>query len=115
MPTRFAQLFSRTGAPNLVRQFGEQITYYANGSGTGRTIWAIVERNVEVPPELGEQTAQALMIRVRDDSTYGISATEIDDGRDEVSVALDTGGTAERRQITSTVDDSNGMVRFMVR
>lgn len=115
MATPFAQLFSRTGAPNLVRQFGETITYYPLGAGSGRTITAKVERRVEVLAEAGDQTAQSLIITVRDDATYGISATEINDGSDEVSVSLITGGTPERRQITHVFDDSNGLVRFQVR
>lgn len=112
--SRFSQLFSRTGAPNLVRQFGETITYYADGGDAGRSITAKVERNVAAPAET-EQAGPSLVVTVLDNSTTGISATEIDDGGDEVSVALVAGGTAERRQITRVIDDSNGLVRFQVR
>ena len=115
MTTRFASLFRRTGAPMLLHQFGEQITYYPRGAATGRTISAMVERGVSVPSETGDGVAMAIVVRVVDDSTEGISATEIDDGRDEVSIATITGGTAERRQITRVEADANGLVRFMVR
>lgn len=114
MATRFAQQFKRTGAPSLLRQFAEPIVYYPGGIADGRSIDAIVTRGVEVVSETG-QVAYAIVVRVLDDATLGISATEIDDGRDVVLVALNTGGTPERRQITRTKDDSNGMVRFMVR
>ena len=115
MPTRFASQFARTGALNLVRQFGESITYYADGAGTGRVINATVERNVEVPSETGEQVARALVVRVLDSVAKGILATELNDGGDEILVALVEGGTAERRQVGRKISTSNGFVRFVVR
>lgn len=115
MATRFAQQFKRAGVPSLVRQFGESIVYYPQGViANGRTIQALVERGVEVVSETG-QVSYALRVRVYNDTTLGIGATEIDDGRDTVSIALITDGPATVRQITRMTDDSNGMVRFLVR
>jgi hypothetical protein len=74
----------------------------------------MIQRGVEVVNETG-QVSQAIVVRVTDSNTLGISATEIDDGRDTISVSLIEGGTAEVRQITRMTDDSNGLVRFMVR
>jgi hypothetical protein len=98
-----------------VREFGEPITYFPNGGSVGRCIDAIVERDVNVPSETGDQVAQALVIRVLDNCTTGISALEINDGKDAVSVPLKTGGTPTRRVIARKIDDANGMVRFLVR
>ncbi len=115
MATRHATRFSRTSGPLLVREMGEPIIYYPNGGLTGRCIDAIVERDVEVPSETGDQVAQALIVRVLDSCTDGISGIEINDGKDAVSVPLKAGGTATRRQISRRLDDANGMVRFLVR
>jgi hypothetical protein len=93
---------------------GEPIIYYP-ASGAGRCINAIVERDVDVPSETGDQVAQALVIRVLDSCTAGISSTEINDGRDEVSVSLKAGGPQTRRAISRRINDANGMIRFLVR
>lgn len=108
-------MFKRAGVPSLLRQFGESIIYYPRGVlSAGRTIQAMVQRDVQVVNETG-QVSNAILVRVKDDSTSGISATEIDDGKDTISISIVTGGTAEVRQITKMQDDSNGAVRFMVR
>jgi hypothetical protein len=112
--SRFAQQFARAGGPSLVHQFGDSIVYYPQGVSSGRTIQAMIQRGVEVVGEAG-QVSYAIQVRVLDNATTGISATEIDDGRDTVSIPLIEGGTAEVRQITRMTDDSNGLVRFMVR
>ena len=115
MASRFAQQFKRTGAECLVHQFSDEIVYYPQGViANGRAIRAMIERGVEVVGETG-QVSYAMRVRVLDNSTTGISSTEIDDGRDTISIPLIEGGTAEVRQITLMTDDSNGLVRFMVR
>mgnify|MGYP006362771763 FL=1 len=113
--SRFRSQFRRMGAAALLAQFGEPITYYADGTGGGRPIQAKVERDVAVPSESGDQVALAIIVRVLDSSTEGISATEIDDCKDEVSLPIKEGGSAERRKVGRRMADSNGLVRFMVR
>jgi hypothetical protein len=76
---------------------------------------AIVERDVAVPSETGDQVAQAIIVRVLDNAASGISALEIDDGRDKVSLPLRIGDIPQQRNITRRIDDANGVVRFMVR
>jgi hypothetical protein len=118
MATRFAQIFTRTGARNLLAQFGEAegIVYYPRGSGTPRAISAIVQRNnPDILSEVGDVISQYLFVRVLNDETSGISATEIDSGLDMVDVALRTDGQRERRPIMKVTDTSSGMVRFIVR
>lgn len=109
--SRFRSQFKRGGSVSLVRQFGETITYIPS-NGIGRSIQAIIERNVATP--IGT-TANEIICRVLDDAVLGISSTEINDGRDKVCLSLTMGGTEEIREITRMDDDSNGMVRFTVR
>lgn len=99
----------------LVREHGEPILYFSGGGLTPRCIDAIVERDVDVPSETGEQVAQAIIVRVLDSCTLGISSTEINDGIDDVSLPLKAGGPATRRRISRRIDDANGFVRFLVR
>jgi hypothetical protein len=109
--SRFRSQFKRGPAVSLVRQFGESITYYSRGSD-GRSIQAIVTRGQQI---LDGVPTQLITCSVLDSSTLGISASEIDDGRDQVGIALEQGGEVLRREITLMNDDSNGMVRFRVR
>jgi hypothetical protein len=113
MSSRFAQQFKQAGAPGLVRQFGELVVYYPRGStDNARQIYAIVERSEEA---IENAVVQAIRCRVLNDQASGILSTEINDGRDEIAVALIQDGPLERREITKMEDDSNGMVRFKVR
>lgn len=98
-----------------VRQFGEPATYYRRGTGAGRPIQVIVQRDVEVVGGTGDQVVLAINVRALDHATLGILSTEIDDGRDEISLPVIDGGPVERRTIVRKIDTSNGMVRFMVR
>lgn len=115
MATRFASQFARSAAPNLMFQFSEPIGYYNAAGDAVRTIDALIERNVEMIDETGGTVAaNAMIIRVRDSATLGISSTEIDTGGDEVSVALRVGEDAQRRAIVKVLSTENGLVRFGV-
>lgn len=82
-------------AMTSVEEFGETVVY-VKGAGATRSIAAIVEREV-VPTEdeLQRGLKEVMIIRVRNDSTYGISATELDGGKDCIRVAYRIGGTAK--------------------
>ncbi|MEM1224607.1 MAG: hypothetical protein AAGJ40_02860 [Planctomycetota bacterium] len=112
--TAFSRQFSRTGAPLLMRQFGEDLVYWANGATAGRGIKAIVERDVDVIAETGEVTAHATVVRVQNHNRCGISSVEIDTGGDAVDVSLRIGEPATRRQIVQVLSTANSIVRFMV-
>lgn len=114
MATRFAQQFSRTAVPNLIRQFGELIGYLESGNPC-RDIYAIVERNqVAIMAEVGEVLTQSIIVRVANDDTAGILATKLDTGRDKVTVALKEGDEPSLRSIVSRLSSANGFVRFLV-
>lgn len=114
MATRFASQFKRTAVTNLVRQFGETIEYYGSGS-SGRSISAIVVRDpIAILAEIGEALTGAMIVRVSDSNTDGISATTIDTGTDRVEIALIADGDKEMRSIVRVLSVSNGFVRFLV-
>lgn len=101
------------GAPLLVRQFGETIFYYSGGTGSPREIMGIVERDVQVITD-ESIPALATFITVKNDATLGITSTEIDTGRDKVSIPLRVGEAAQVRQVTRVDSTENGLVRFEV-
>jgi hypothetical protein len=114
MATRFASQFKRTAVPNLVRQFGESIVYHASGA-SGRPVDAIVVRDPNaILAEIGEALTGAMIVRVSNGNTGGISATTIDTGTDRVEIALIADGEKEMRSIVRVLSDSNGFVRFLV-
>jgi hypothetical protein len=75
----------------------------------------VTRNNPDIISEVGDVISQYLFVRVLNDETSGISATEIDSGIDMVDVALRTDGHRERRPIVKVTDTSGGMVRFIVR
>lgn len=113
MATRFATQFARTGAVNLSLQFGETIEYYNRAGDPVRVVQAMIDRNVEVISEAGVP-GHATIIRVQDDSTSGITSTEIDTGGDEVAYARRVGEDRKRRAVVRVESTENGLVRFMV-
>ncbi len=115
MPTRFEQQFKRIAVPNLVRQFSESIEYFPGGMGSGRVVNALVVRDpLAIASEVGEVLVNALVIRVENHGCRGITAEEIDTGRDKVFVALKNGGDSSLRSIVQLLSDANGFLRFLV-
>jgi len=114
MTTRFEQIFSRTAAINLIRQFGEAITYYPGSGATSRSIDGIVERGtLQLIGETGEITGQAIVIRVRNSATEGIASTEIDTGGDEIEFPLRVGDTPRRRSVVKVINDNAGILELL--
>lgn len=96
-----------------MRTLGETVLYYPEGGVAGRSITALVERGTfEVIGEVGEQAAPAIIVRVKNDSTEGISSAEIDPGVDEIGLGVRSDGTAERRSIVRVVSDTGGVLRL---
>lgn len=113
MASRFARQFTRAGVPGLIAQFGETITYYAGGTGLGREIQAMIEREQQTITD-ENIPALATFITVRNSDTDGISATEIDTGFDTVSFEYRVGEAVQTRQIARVESTDNGLVRFEV-
>jgi len=56
-----------------------------------------------------------LTINVRNDSTYGISSSEIDLGRDKVSVPVRIGEAAQERKLDKLISQDAGMMVLELR
>lgn len=114
MPSRFDDLFAATGAPTLIDMFGEPVVYYPGGdTDAGRSISAMIEREVQVISH-GEIMGFVTVVRVLDSSTEGISATEINTGRDTIRIQMRRGESSRLKQITKVLSTENGIVRFQL-
>ena len=101
---------------SLLDLFGEAVVYYPGGSGTGRTILAIVERGqVERLDGAPAGHAQNIEIEVANIATIGIAGTEVNTGADKVAVAKRIGGTAVSSRITRIISQDAGMMRLEIR
>jgi hypothetical protein len=114
MANRFSSQFKKTGALGLLMQFGESVIYYPAAGGS-RSITAMVLRDeLSAIAELGDVQGQAVIVRVLNDSTSGISSSEIETGGDEIAVALRLGEAVARRAIVRVQADSTGLLRLLV-
>lgn len=97
MATVFDQMFSVSGFPQLLQQFGESITYHPKTGGY-RTITAIVERD---PPAIFDAAGNAVLpqitIRVYNSATSGVSSKEVDIGSDQIELPEHVGDVIRRK------------------
>lgn len=96
-------------------EFAEDIKYLPAGGGQ-REIRAIIDR--EPPTDLdGAPHGQAprCTITVANNSTTGISSSEIDTGGDKVELAMRMGETVQQRRITKIASQDAGMMTLEVR
>lgn len=93
--------------------FGEDIVYLPIGGGS-RSIRAVVTR--ERPAQFTTSRAKTpkLIIHVANNSTIGISSTEIDKGGDQVTVAVRLGETAQNKRITKIIGQDAGMLKLEI-
>jgi hypothetical protein len=114
--TRFSSLFKRTGATNLLRQFGEDVTYYQRDSSFGVVRKAIVTRDsLRIYQELGQQVGPAVIVQFLNDIHTGILAEQINPENDQIDVALECGLSVSRRQVTQLMSSANGWTRVLVK
>jgi hypothetical protein len=114
--TRFASLFKRAGAVNLLRQFGETVVYYQRDSSFGVSRQAIVTRDpFRIYQELGQQVGPALIVQFLNDNETGILAAQINPENDQIDVALEAGLDVSRRQVTQLLSSANGWTRCLVK
>lgn len=111
MATRFASMFAKTGAPNLMLQFGDSITYLPSAGGS-RSIQAMIER--ETVESSDGVLAKQMIVRVKNSATEGIAATEINEGGDQVQLPIRVGESAVTKTILHVLSTENGLVRFLV-
>jgi hypothetical protein len=93
--------------------FAEEVVYRP-AKGLPRRIKAVVDRQSPVP--IGEsRPIQFLLIEVDNDPITGITADEIDTGRDRIEVARVVGGVPESRDIGQVVNQDEGRITMEVR
>lgn len=107
--SEFSEAFT-TAFEDLLTEFGDETTYRF-GSGSTRTVDAIITTD---PPELqpeGEAPAVRALVRLRaSTTTRGVTADEVTTGRDRVDVVLRDGEAATAVTVGQVVGDSNGVL-----
>jgi len=92
--------------------------------GVGLAQWDLTERQItalvsrQPVDDLGDApvgTAPRLTVNVRNNSTYGISSSEIDLGSDKVSVPVRIGEAAQERKLTKVISQDAGMLVLELR
>jgi hypothetical protein len=109
----FGRMFQRTAASNVLRQFGETVTYYPADGSPAREVTATVERGeLQVISETGSHVGDYFTIRCLN-SSDGIEADEVDTGGDEISLPVRVNEEPQRRTIVRVIGDSNGFTRLL--
>ena len=86
---------------DILDELGESVTYKPAGGGT-RDIVAIVIRESAVDmPGMDYISSPMIQVIVKNDSTEGITASEIDTGGDVISLAIRQGEAAQDRRINT--------------
>jgi len=97
-------------------EFAETVTYYPHKfygavERAPRVISAVVFREaIAQLTENGDVVTYQFEVHVANDSTVGISSTEIDTGGDQIEFPPRDGKTAERRTITAITTQDHGML-----
>jgi hypothetical protein len=104
-------------AASFLADFGETVIYRPAAVGAAtRTIVAVVNRPEPQPSgPVNAWEGMAITITVANNATTGISAAELDSGRDKIDVALRVGGTVAARPIVGIVSQDSGMLTLEVR
>jgi hypothetical protein len=101
------------GADVLLEIFGESATYKPAGGGS-RSIQAIIDRD-DAAALVGLANSPLLIVRVKNSTTEGISASEIDTGGDKINLVVRLGETAQDRNITRILSQDQGMLELETR
>ena len=106
---------SQQSAAVGIEEFGETIAY-VNASAISRSISAIVHRQIASPlPESGRMMRPFFQVGVANNATTGISASELDTGKDHLTFPRRVGGTAEAFTIHRILFQDDGMLWLEVR
>lgn len=97
----------RSNAAALVATFGESVTYYAGGTGSGSSIEAVVDRQPagpldEEPRLIGREAS----VRVLNDAAEGV--TSVQEGVDTIDVVLRVGQVAQRCLVKRVIQEDAG-------
>jgi hypothetical protein len=91
--------------------FAESVTYYPR-SGSSRSINAIVSREqiATFSEDGGQLNLPSFQVHVANDSTNGISSSELDLGGDEIAIPPRDGKSAARKAIMQLLIQDHGMM-----
>jgi hypothetical protein len=109
--------YLKTAAGHIVGTWGEAVTYKPSVGAT-RSISAVIDRpgvrKSDIPGAYAANGPE-ILVRVINDSTTGITASEVNTGKDLISLAVRLGQTAQDRLITKVVSHDEGLVVLEVR
>jgi len=98
--------------------FAEDVTYYPHRFGvaaTPRSIKAVVVRNQVATFNPDEQIVPEFEVRVANDSTTGISSSELNTGGDMIKFSARVGETEQKRTVQYLTEHDEGMLVLICR
>ena len=100
--------------------FAETVTYYPHrinklAPATPRSIKAVVTRNQVATFNPDEQIVPEFEVRVANDSTTGISSSELNTGGDKIKLAVRIGEEETKRSVQYMTEHDNGMLVLICR
>lgn len=104
-----------SAATEMLKEFGEPIKYLPAGGGE-REITAIIIRE-PISPLGGAPHGHGPLThtKVANNSTAGISSSEVDTGGDKVEIKVKIGQAVQQRPITKILKQDAGMMKLEVR
>ena len=95
--------------------FAEVVTYHP-GNGSSRSIKAVVQRDpITGYTENGTAVIPRCVVFVPNNSTLGISGDELDEGQDQIEMAIRDGEPPIRRTITVLLSHDHAMLELECR
>ena len=106
--TQFETIHGTYAAPALLTMYGESVTYRPRSGGT-RAITGIVITDAATIAALVEDVSQVrCIVRLLNNATTGIAASEVDLGGDKIDAPLRDGDSATTLAIKQLVNDDAG-------
>jgi len=102
-------------ADELLTAFGETVYYLPNGGGSREILGIIDYEGVSALSGTPFGTGPAINVTVKNDDTDGISTSEIDIGKDLITISTRIGKATENRRLVSIISEDAGMVTLEVR
>jgi hypothetical protein len=113
-----SQAFHSIGIAAPFASFGEPAVFRASSQAEPRSITVVLDREPPAPMEIADAEAapaQRIEVHVRNDSTHGIAATELDRGTGRIELAWRIGDTPTSRAIAKIVRQDRAVLVLEVR
>lgn len=104
----------KTAAASLVTMFGESAKYLPRGGGS-RDITAIINRAGINDMPGAQSHSPVTKVSVINNSSTGISSSELDTGGDKIELSIRYGQAVQQRRITQILFHSAGLMELEVR